>query len=225
MDQVKIGKFISSLRKEKGYTQEQLAEKLNISNKSISRWENGNTMPDLSLIPKLCEILGISINELLSGERIESDEYQKRFEENIIINMDLLKKKISNFTKRFMFVVIGIFVSFVIGLIVLISYKELTYTKIYLDDNNVKITACKEKNHLAFSVSTKDETPFMFNSYYDEETKTYVIENLFRYLDKDNLKDVSPTTTVLFDKEDQIEKIVYKDKVIYELGNKLNNCN
>lgn len=225
MDQVKIGKFISSLRKEKGYTQEQLAEKLNISNKSISRWENGNTMPDLSLIPKLCEILGISINELLSGERIESDEYQKRFEENIIINMDLLKKKISNFTKRFMFVVIGIFVSLVIGLIVLISYKELTYTKIYLDDNNVQITACKEKNHLAFSVSTKDETSFMFNSYYDEETKTYVIENLFRYLDKDNLKDVSPTTTVLFDKEDQIEKIVYKDKVIYELGNKLNNCN
>lgn len=225
MDQVKIGKFISSLRKEKGYTQEQLAEKLNVSNKSISRWENGNTMPDLSLIPKLCEILGISINELLSGERIESDEYQKRFEENIIINMDLLKKKISNFTKRFMFGAIGIFVVIIIGLIALISYKELTYSKIYLDDNNVQITACKEKNHLGFTVSTKDETPFMFNSYYDEETKTYVIENLFRYLDKDNLKDVVPTTTLLFDKEDKIEKIVYKDKVIYELGDELNNCN
>lgn len=225
MDQIKIGKFISSLRKEKGYTQEQLAEKLNVSNKSISRWENGNTMPDLSLIPKLCEILGISINELLSGERIESDEYQKRFEENIIINMDLLKKKISNFTKRFIFGTIGIFVVLIIGLIVLISYKELTYTKVYLDDSNVEIRACKEKNYLGFTVSTKDETPFMFNSYYDKETKTYVIENLFRYLDKDNLKEVVPSTTLLFNKEDKIEKIVYKDKVIYELGDELNNCN
>lgn len=225
MDQIKIGKFISSLRKEKGYTQEQLAEKLNVSNKSISRWENGNTMPDLSLIPKLCEILGISINELLSGERIESDEYQKRFEENIIINMDLLKKKISNFTKRFMLGAIGIFIVLIIGLIVLISYKELTYTKVYLDDSNVEIRACKEKNYLGFTVSTKDETPFMFNSYYDKETKTYVIENLFRYLDKDNLKDVVPITKLLFDKEDKIEKIVYKDKVIYELGDELNNCN
>ena len=225
MDQVKIGKFISSLRKEKGYTQEQLAEKLNVSNKSISRWENGNTMPDLSLIPKLCEILGISINELLSGERIESDEYQKRFEENIIINMDLLKKKISNFTKKFILIVLSLFILLVIGIFVFIGYKELAYTKIYLDDNNVQITACKEKNHLGFTVSTKDEMPFMFNSYYDEETKTYVIENLFRYLDKDNLKDVVPTTTLLFDKEDKIEKIVYKDKVIYELGDELSNCN
>lgn len=225
MDQIKIGKFISSLRKEKGYTQEQLAEKLNVSNKSISRWENGNTMPDLSLMPKLCELLEISINELLSGERIESDEYQKKLEENIIINMDLLKKKINGFTKRFMFVVIGIFILLVIGLLALISYKELTYTKIYLDDSNVQISACKEKDYLGFTVSTKDETPFMFNSYYDEETKTYVIESLFRYLDKDNLKDVVPSTTLLFDKEDKIEKIVYKDKVIYELGDELNNCN
>lgn len=225
MDQIKIGKFISSLRKEKKYTQEELAEKLNVSNKSISRWENGNTMPDLSLIPKLCEILGISINELLSGERIESDEYQKKLEENIIINMDLLKKKINNFTKRFMLVVISIFILLVIGFFFVIGYKELTYTKIYLDDSNVQIRACEEKNHLGFTVSTKDETPFMFNSYYDKETKTYVIENLFRYLDKDNLKEVVSATTILFDKEDKIEKIVYKDKVIYELGDELNNCN
>ena len=84
MDQIKIGKFIAALRKEKGYTQQELAEKLNVSNKSISRWENGNTMPDLSLIPPLCEILDISINELLSGERIENDDYQKKLEENII---------------------------------------------------------------------------------------------------------------------------------------------
>lgn len=225
MDQIKIGKFIAALRKEKGYTQEQLAEKLSVSNKSISRWENGNTMPDLSLIPKLCEILNISINEFLSGERIDNSEYQKKLEENIIINMDLLKKKIRQISKRLMLIIISVFVLFLVALFLFIGYKELTYKKVYLDDNNIQITACKEKSNLGFTISTKDETPFLFNSYYEEETKTYIIEKLFRYLDENNLQDISSTTTILFDKKEKIEKIVYEDKVIYELGDELSNCN
>ncbi|MBE6139515.1 MAG: helix-turn-helix domain-containing protein [Firmicutes bacterium] len=225
MDQIKIGKFIAALRKEKGYTQEQLAEKLSVSNKSISRWENGNTMPDLSLIPKLCEILNISINEFLSGERIDNSEYQKKLEENIIINMDLLKKKIRQISKRLMLIIISVFVLFLVALFLFIGYKELTYKKVYLDDNNIQITVCKEKSNLGFTISTKDETPFLFNSYYEEETKTYIIEKLFRYLDENNLQDISSTTTILFDKKEKIEKIVYADKVIYELGDELSNCN
>ena len=225
MDQIKIGKFIAALRKEKGYTQEQLSEKLSVSNKSISRWENGNTMPDLSLIPKLCEILNISINEFLSGERIDNSEYQKKLEENIIINMDLLKKKIRQISKRLMLIIISVFVLFLVALFLFIGYKELTYKKVYLDDNNIQITVCKEKSNLGFTISTKDETPFLFNSYYEEETKTYIIEKLFRYLDENNLQDISSTTTILFDKKEKIEKIVYEDKVIYELGDELSNCN
>ena len=225
MDQIKIGKFIAALRKEKGYTQEQLAEKISVSNKSISRWENGNTMPDLSLIPKLCEILNISINEFLSGERIDNSEYQKKLEENIIINMDLLKKKIRQISKRLMLFIISVFVLFLVALFLFIGYKELTYKKVYLDDNNIQITVCKEKSNLGFTISTKDETPFLFNSYYEEETKTYIIEKLFRYLDENNLQDISSTTTILFDKKEKIEKIVYEDKVIYELGDELSNCN
>ena len=74
MNQEKIGKFIAKLRKEKKLTQEQLAEKLGVTSKSISRWENGNTMPDVSLFEPLCKELNITINELLSGEKIKKEE-------------------------------------------------------------------------------------------------------------------------------------------------------
>ena len=74
MNQEKIGKFISTLRKEKNMTQEQLAEKLGVTDKSISRWENGKTMPDSGIIPELCKILGITINDLFHGKLVEEKE-------------------------------------------------------------------------------------------------------------------------------------------------------
>ena len=72
MDQEKIGRFIAERRKDKNMTQEQMAEKLGVSSKSISRWENGKTMPDVSLFEVLCEELNITVNELLKGEKITS---------------------------------------------------------------------------------------------------------------------------------------------------------
>ena len=73
MDQKKIGKFIACLRKEKNMTQEQFAERLGVSNKTVSRWENGANMPDYSLLKDVCNVLGININELMSGEKIEKE--------------------------------------------------------------------------------------------------------------------------------------------------------
>lgn len=90
MEQEMIGKFISACRKEKGLTQMQLAEKLNITNRAVSKWETGKSMPDVSLMLDLCSILGITVNELLSGERIIMEDYQKRAEENL---MELQAKK------------------------------------------------------------------------------------------------------------------------------------
>ncbi len=84
MNQEKIGRFIAACRKECNLTQEQLAEKLGVSNKTISRWENGNGFPDVSLLEPLCEILNISINELLLGEKIPEDNYRKKVEENTL---------------------------------------------------------------------------------------------------------------------------------------------
>lgn len=90
MDQLEIGKFIARMRKEKGLTQCELAEKLLISNKTVSKWECGNGLPEVSLMMPLCEILGITVNELLSGKRLTPSEYQKSAEANI---MKLIKEK------------------------------------------------------------------------------------------------------------------------------------
>lgn len=90
MNQEAIGKFIAVCRKEKGLTQMQLAEKLNITNRAVSKWETGKSCPDTSIMLELCDILGITVNELLSGERISMENYQKKAEENLI---DLQQKK------------------------------------------------------------------------------------------------------------------------------------
>lgn len=84
MNQVLTGRFIKECRKGKGFTQEQLAEKLNISCKTVSKWECGNGFPEISLMLPLCAELGITVNELLSGCKISDEEYKIKAEENLI---------------------------------------------------------------------------------------------------------------------------------------------
>ena len=84
MDQVKIGKFIAERRKKLNLTQMQLAEKLNITDRAISKWETGKSMPDSSIMPELCGILQITINDLLSGEVVTLDNYNKELENNLL---------------------------------------------------------------------------------------------------------------------------------------------
>lgn len=84
MDQIKIGKFIASRRKEGHMTQADLAEKLGISDRAVSKWETGRSMPDSGIMLELCALLHINVNELLSGERIMTESYDKRVEENLL---------------------------------------------------------------------------------------------------------------------------------------------
>ena len=84
MDQIKIGRFIADERKRKGYTQKQLSEKLGISDKTISKWERGNGFPEVSLLLPLCDELEITVNELLSGERVSEEDYRKKAEVNMV---------------------------------------------------------------------------------------------------------------------------------------------
>ncbi len=84
MDQIKIGKFIADERKTKKYTQRELADKLGISDKTISKWERGNGFPEVSLLLPLCNELNITVNELLSGERLQEVDYKKKAEENMV---------------------------------------------------------------------------------------------------------------------------------------------
>ena len=93
MDQDKIGKFIAECRKEKSFTQAALAEQLGITDRAVSKWERGKNMPDLSIMPDLCELLGISVNELLTGEHIEMEDYRNTAEQNLL---ELTKKEMLN---------------------------------------------------------------------------------------------------------------------------------
>ncbi|MBQ8982189.1 MAG: helix-turn-helix transcriptional regulator, partial [Lachnospiraceae bacterium] len=84
MDQVKIGKFIAACRKEQNLTQAALAEKLGITDRAVSKWENGRSLPDSSIMLELCELLSINVNELLKGERVAMEESVKVSEELIL---------------------------------------------------------------------------------------------------------------------------------------------
>ena len=97
MNQIDTGKFIAGCRKEKGLTQAQLAEKLNITDRAVSKWETGKCMPDSSIMLELCNILGVTVNELLSGERIEINNYDEKVNENLI---ELKRKDENNMNKN-----------------------------------------------------------------------------------------------------------------------------
>ncbi len=119
MNQEKIGKFIAEQRKEQKLTQEELAEKLGITYKAVSKWECGKGLPDASIMVQLCEILNISVNDLLSGEKIDKENYQKKLEENIIDTIDYSNKKVLKknklIFKMLMFFGLGIiFIAFTI---------------------------------------------------------------------------------------------------------------
>ncbi len=83
MDMIKIGKFLSELRREKNLTQEELGEELGVTNKTVSRWETGTYLPPVEIIQILSQKYGVSINEILSGERISDNEYKEKAEENM----------------------------------------------------------------------------------------------------------------------------------------------
>lgn len=90
MDQIKIGKFIATRRKMENMTQMQLAERLGITDRAISKWENGRSLPDSSVMLALCEILRITVNDLLSGEEVTMEQYNKELEKNLL---DMIREK------------------------------------------------------------------------------------------------------------------------------------
>ena len=130
MDQIKIGKFIGTLRKEKGLTQEQLGEKLGVTNKTISRWENGNYMPDVEMLSLLSKEFDVSINELISGERLLSEDFREAADSNLVTALNnstfTLKEKIAFFKKKWLHEHIAAIILCVaawIGLIIWLALK------------------------------------------------------------------------------------------------------
>lgn len=119
MDQQKIGAFISKLRKEKGLTQRQIADKLSISEKTVSKWECGNGLPEVSLMMPLCEILGITVNELLSGEKIAKEDYKKVAEHKLLESVE--RQNFNNKKSLVASFMIGIFCTLILTMAIIIA--------------------------------------------------------------------------------------------------------
>lgn len=123
MDQSKTGKFIAQARRAQNLTQRQLADQLGISDKTVSKWECGKGLPEVSLMLPLCEILQITVNDLLSGEKVAEGEYQKKAEENM---MDLIRENAENKERMTLSIICGVItVIAVCALVMLASYLEL----------------------------------------------------------------------------------------------------
>lgn len=148
MEQIKIGKFISKCRKAKKMTQEEFAENLGINSRTVSRWENGQNMPDFSLYDPICQLLNISINELLSGEKITKEDYQEKFEKNIIevVNTVDKRNKKNNFILNIIaFIILFLFIGF-FGYVFYCSYEfEQKY-----DENKMTIVEQSNSNNIMF---------------------------------------------------------------------------
>lgn len=124
MNQEKIGKFISKCRKNKNMTQQELAEKLGVSDRTVGNWENGRNMPDLSLFKPLCDELDISINDLMSGERIKKEQYQEKLEENIV-NLTVGNKKIFNKKLKIFSSLLAFLLIIFIAIVYIYNFYEL----------------------------------------------------------------------------------------------------
>ena len=120
MDQIKIGKFISECRKKQKLTQAELAEKLNITDRAVSKWETGRSLPDASIMLELCDILNVNVNDLLNGEVIDMNKYDETKEQ---VLLDMVKQKEENDKKLLMLeIVIG-----VLSTIILLSFCFVAY--------------------------------------------------------------------------------------------------
>ena len=168
MDLVKIGKYIAGKRKALGMTQKQLAEKLNMSDKSVSKWERGICLPDVSVYMELCEILGISINEFLAGEDIDAENVEKKSEDNIIQVTKDSKKKQKNL--KSILAVVTTFAVIMILVLGAVFVHKVMQPKNYI--TAVDRTSAEMKTAELLSGT---DGAYLFNFYAKEEYKTLTI--------------------------------------------------
>ena len=168
MDLVKIGKYIAGKRKALGMTQKQLAEKLNMSDKSVSKWERGICLPDVSVYMELCEILGISINEFLAGEDIDAENVEKKSEDNIIQVTKDSKKKQKNLKS-----ILALVTTFAVIMVLVLGtvfVHKVMQPKNYI----IAVDRTSAEMKTAELLSGVDGA-YLFNFYAKEEYKTLTI--------------------------------------------------
>ncbi|MBQ2873175.1 MAG: helix-turn-helix transcriptional regulator [Bacilli bacterium] len=195
MNLIKIGKFITEQRKQKKLTQEKLAEKLGINNRTISRWENGINMPDASLYKKICEVLEISIEELINGEKTNKENIRQSYEKALITTVDANNKQERRINKLLKILVLAVSIS-IISIIIIIIYYAKKYPKIDIYNMNV-IESDKNELNNKLTLNQKDYKIYFYgidslqvsnidNNYYDLKIalqyKQVTIDKVKKYL-------------------------------------------
>lgn len=168
MDLVKIGKYIAGKRKALGMTQKQLAEKLNMSDKSVSKWERGICLPDVSVYMELCEILGISINEFLAGEDIDAENVEKKSEDNIIQVTKDSKKKQKNLKS-----ILAVVTTFAVIMVLVLG--AVFVHKVMQPKNYIAAVDRTSAEMKTAELLSGADGAYLFNFYAKEEYKTLTI--------------------------------------------------
>lgn len=168
MDLVKIGKYIAGKRKALGMTQKQLAEKLNMSDKSVSKWERGICLPDVSVYMELCEILGISINEFLAGEDIDAENVEKKSEDNIIQVTKDSKKKQKNLKS-----ILAVVTTFAVIMVLVLG--AVFVHKVMQPKNHITAVDRTSAEMKTAELLSGADGAYLFNFYAKEEYKTLTI--------------------------------------------------
>ena len=229
MNQEKIGKFIAKCRRDKKLTQSELAEKLNISNKAISKWETGRGMPDASIMLELCEYLGITVNELLSGEKLEEGEYKEKANENII-NIAKESEKNKKVKNKIIIVLTIIIIFSILLLIKNIIYRNFEVTLEY--DN--RLIKCEKNNEDIICSFNGISLVTLYSEYIniDGETLIFIngkmlLQNKIRshyeswdsMAELNNGNNTSFNTEIIINKSKDIEDCREKIKVFYTKTN------
>ncbi len=229
MNQEKIGKFIAKCRRDKKLTQSELAEKLNISNKAISKWETGRGMPDASIMLELCEYLGITVNELLSGEKLEEGEYKEKANENII-NIAKESEKNKKVKNKIIIVLTIIIIFSILLLIKNIIYRNFEVTLEY--DN--RLIKCEKNNEDIICSFNGISLVTLYSEYIniDDETLIFIngkmllqnkIKSHYESWDSmaelNNGNNTSFNTEITINKSKDIEDCKEKIKVYYTKTN------
>ena len=229
MNQEKIGKFIAKCRKEKSFTQSELADKLNISNKAISKWETGRGIPDASIMLELCTYLGITVNELLSGEKLEEGEYKEKANENII-NIAKESEKNKKVKNKIIIVLTIIIIFSILLLITNIIYRNFEVTLEY--DN--RLIKCEINNEDIICSFNGISLVTLYSEYIniDDETLIFVngkmllqnkIKSHYESWDSmaelNNGNNTSFNTEIIINKNKDIEDCKKKIKVYYTKTN------
>ena len=173
MDLERIGRFIAECRKEKELTQSQLAEKINITDKAVSKWETGKGLPDVSIMIELCNILGINVNELLSGQRLSKENYQEKANENIVSMIKVADKNRRTKNKMILIIVIIMAIFFIYGLLlgiyqsmeVNVGYDEGIMQCEIIDDKIIyKVNGLSVISTEYIAVNSENETIVFFTN-------------------------------------------------------------